>query len=107
MIDVTYHRKFNRVTVTGHAESGEMGHDLVCAAVTGLVITLGANVADLSTQGAARQPIVSIKPGDAEISCQPVRKMTSVVTLVFDTIMTGFNRLSLLYPENIRVALFE
>ena len=101
MITATYHRKYNRVTVTGHAHSGESGHDLVCASVSALVLTLAANVASLVTQESASKHIVLVKEGDAEISCVPHHRMKSVVTLIFDTVCTGFELLQTLYPENI------
>ena len=34
MITVVYHRDRNRVSVEGHAQSGEVGHDLVCASAS-------------------------------------------------------------------------
>lgn len=101
MITATYHRTYHRLTVTGHAYSGESGHDLVCASASALVLTLAANVGSLVTQGAAGKHIVSVKEGDAEIACTPNHKMRSVVTLIFDTVCTGLELLQTLYPENI------
>lgn len=101
MIQVTYHRTHNRLTATGHAGSGVSGHDLVCASVSALVLTLAANVASLVTQGSAGKHVVQVKEGDAEISCVPSHKMRAVVTLIFDTVCAGFELLQTLYPENI------
>ena len=44
MIQVTYYKSYNRVTVEGHALSGAPGHDLVCAGASTLAYTLAANV---------------------------------------------------------------
>ena len=44
MILVTYYRSYNRLTVEGHAHSGEPGKDLVCASASILAYTLAANV---------------------------------------------------------------
>lgn len=101
MIQVTYHRQHHRLTVVGHAHSGESGHDLVCASVSALVLTLAANVASLVTQGSAGKHNVHVQEGDAEIGCVPTHKMKAVVTLIFDTVCTGFELLQTLYPENI------
>jgi uncharacterized protein YsxB (DUF464 family) len=101
MITATYHRTYNRLTVTGHAHSGESGHDLVCASASALVLTLAANVASLTPSGSASKHVVFVKEGDAEISCVPNHKMRSVVTLIFDTVCSGFEVLQNLYPENI------
>ena len=101
MITATYHRSYNRLTVTGHAHSGEEGHDLVCASVSALVLALAGNVGSLITQGNASDHIVVVKSGNAEIACKPRHKMRSVVTLIFDTVCTGFEILQTLYPEYI------
>lgn len=101
MIQVVYHREHHRLTAIGHAHSGESGHDLVCASVTALVLTMAANVASLVTQGSAGKHIVRVQEGDAEISCVPHHKMKAVVTLIYDTVCTGFELLQTLYPENI------
>ena len=42
MIKVVYHRDHNKVEVTGHAHSGEAGHDLVCASASILVYTIAS-----------------------------------------------------------------
>ena len=101
MIDVTYHRKYNRLTIEGHAMSGESGHDLVCAAASALAITLASNVASLVTSETVKKHCIRVEEGSAEVSCEPIRKMTSVVTLIYDTVCTGFETLQRLYPENI------
>ena len=102
MIDITYHRQHHRLTVVGHACSGESGHDLVCASVSALVLTMAANVASLVTQGSARVQTIRVQEGDAEISCVPVARMRAVVTLIYDTVCSGFELLQTLYPENVR-----
>lgn len=101
MIDVTYHRKYHGVVVLGHAQCGEKGHDLVCAAVSSLVLTLAANVGSLAADGTVRDYNIRTADGEAEIRCVPVRRMNDVVTLIYDTVCTGFDLLQTLYPENI------
>ena len=101
MIHAVYHRKYHRLAVSGHANSGEKGHDLVCAAVSGLVLTAAANVESFVTQGNARSEVIQLNEGAAEISCIPVHKMKNVATLIMDTICTGFEVLQSLYPEYI------
>ena len=101
MIEITYHRQYHRLTAKGHACSGVSGHDLGCASVSALVLTLAYNVASLVTQKSVSKHMVRVQEGDAEISCVPTNRMRSVVTLVFDTICSGFELLQRLYPENI------
>lgn len=102
MISVTYDRTARRLTAVGHAGKGAPGHDLVCAAVSALVLTLASNVATFATQDSLRRQEMKIKEGEACISCLPVNKMRAVVTLVFDTVCSGFELLETLYPENIK-----
>ena len=102
MIEVTYNRKKHHVTVKGHAQSGEVGHDLVCAAASILVYTLAGNVALLcENKKRVRRPHVDIKEGDTCISCSPVHGFENVVTLIFDSICSGFDVLQQRYPANI------
>lgn len=101
MIQAVYYRKFNRLTVTGHAGSAEPGHDLVCASASMLAYTLAANVANMADNGQVRQPIIKTDEGDAEISCNPRHNLKSSVTLVFDSICVGFELLAHDHPQYI------
>ena len=101
MIQATYYRKYNRLTVTGHANSAEPGKDLVCASASMLAYTLAANVANMADNGQVRQPIIKNNEGDAEISCNPRHNLKNTVTLVFDSICVGFELLAHNYPEYI------
>lgn len=101
MIKAIYYRKYNRLTVTGHADSAEPGHDLVCASASMLAYTLAANVANMADHGQVREPIIKNEPGDAEISCNPRHNLKASVTLVFDSVCVGFALLQKDYPEYI------
>ena len=99
MIQVIYYRSYNRVTVTGHANSAEHGQDLVCCAASTLVYTLAVNVAKMAEFGQVREPVMKTSEGDAEISCNPKHNLKHVVTLVFDSLCAGFDLLATRYPE--------
>ena len=101
MIQAIYYRNYNRLTVTGHANSAEPGHDLVCASASMLAYTLAANVANMADAGQVRQPIIENNEGNAEISCNPKHNLKNTVTLVFDSICVGFELLAHDYPEYI------
>lgn len=101
MIHVVYHRHHNRVTVDGHAGSGPEGHDLVCASVSALALTLAGNVYYMKAQDAVHREIVKLKEGNAEIQCTPHRRYKDSVEQVFRTICVGFELLSTKYPNNI------
>ena len=101
MIRVTYHRLYNRVTVEGHAGMGPAGHDLVCAAVSALALTLAGNVSYMESQEAVRNVITKLEEGSAEIQCTPYRRYKDSVEQVFRSICVGFELLATKYPENI------
>ena len=107
MIDITYHRKFHRVTIKGHAHSAELGRDLVCAAVSALTYTLAGNVDALHQSGVAKNTIVQLREGDTEIQCDANRKDRPVVIVVFDAVCVGFQMLQECHPDYIRYTVVD
>ena len=105
MVEIKYDQQNHRVTVTGHAGSGQKGHDLVCASVTTLVLTLAQDIEDLIQRGAAADPVVDIQEGHAELACTAMAGWDAVVQLVFDTLCAGFHGLSEAQPEHVRYGL--
>lgn len=101
MIKVTYHRDLNRVGITGHAYSGEAGHDLVCASASILTYTLASFVENMKESGQVRYPTIKLEAGDAIISCNAPKRIKAQVTLAFDTLCAGFELLARSYPDNI------
>ena len=101
MIQVTYYKAYNRVTVEGHAQSGVPGHDLVCAGASTLAYTLAANVRNLELQEQVRDAVVTLEPGKAEISCKPNRKYKSIVAIIFYSVCVGFELLARDNPQYI------
>jgi len=99
MIKAVYYRKYNRLTVSGHAGSGEPGHDLVCASASVLAYTLAANVANMADHGQVRQPLIRMEEGDTEISCSPRHNLKASVTLVFDSVCVGYELLAHDHPQ--------
>lgn len=100
MIKVKYSRDKQCVEVKGHAESGEKGHDLVCASASILTYTLAAFVKNMHDNGQVKKATVKLDEGDSKVSCK-VNGHEAAVTLVFDSICTGFDLLAKSYPENI------
>jgi uncharacterized protein YsxB (DUF464 family) len=99
MIKIIYHRDKNRVSIEGHAESGEKGHDLVCASVSILAYTLASFVQNMKEAKQVYNPKTDLREGDALICCEPPSKYKNSVTLVFDSICGGFELLARNYPE--------
>lgn len=107
MITVIYHKKYNALTMEGHAYSGEPGHDLVCSAASMLANTLAANVAVLEDGGQVRDMHTELEHGKADVRCTPVGRYRAVVTVIFDAVCAGFALLARDYPENITYEVME
>lgn len=101
MIKVVYHRDLNRVSVEGHAQSGEIGHDLVCASASTLTYALAAFVNNMKAAGQTRYPTIELNEGNALIACNTSNKYKNSVMIAFDAICGGFELLAQSYPENI------
>ena len=101
MIQAVYHRKFHRLTIEGHAGSGEYGHDIVCSAASILAYTLANAVLNMAECGQVRDPKVELEVGNGEVSCRTIHKYEAPVTLIFDTLCAGFEFLAQQHPENI------
>jgi uncharacterized protein YsxB (DUF464 family) len=101
MIKVVYHRGLNRVGIEGHARSGEVGHDLVCASASILAFTLATLVKNMENAGQIRYPTIELNEGQALIACKVPGKYKATVTFAFDAICAGFGLLANDYPDNI------
>jgi len=99
MIRVAYCRGLCRVVIQGHAHSAEVGHDLVCAAVSALAYTLAGNVRELESRGKVRRAFIRLESGEAQIRCVPAAQQKEQVRQVFDGICLGFRLLAQRYPE--------
>lgn len=101
MIQVEYFRKKNRVKITGHAFSGEEGHDLVCAGVSALAYTLAANVGNMEDHGQAKNVKIELEKGCGIIRCEAISGCEEMVQRIFEAVCVGFELLCLNFPGNI------
>lgn len=101
MIQVTYFKKKNRVVISGHAFSGEAGHDLVCAGVSALTYTLAANVGNMEEQGIVKNAKVKLHKGHGTIRCNAAEGCEDMVKRIFEAVCVGFEILADRFPKNI------
>ena len=101
MIKAVYYRSENKLTVEGHAHSGEHGHDLICASASILTYTLASFVKNSYRARHTKKPILKLEPGDAVVSCKAKPRFKLAITLVFDAICAGFELLAKNYPDNV------
>ena len=92
MIDVAFTQEKGtlKLTVRGHADTAPKGQDLLCAAVSSLVLTAGETVRLLEKEGyLARPPLIRLKSGNAVIIITPHREVLAEAALCFWTVQAG------------------
>lgn len=100
MIEITYNREYHSFRADGHARSGEIGKDLVCAGCTTLVYTLVEALRKLHRSGALiDSPKVELTSGHASVSWTPSARMRSTVEIAVSSVICGFSILAAQYPE--------
>ena len=99
MIQVVCSPEECSVQITGHAGSGPKGQDLVCAAVSILVLTLEENVGKMAMHQMLEDYSVELSEGLACICCCPKPEYRMPVDMVLMSICTGFNLLAEKWPE--------
>ena len=83
-----------RLIMEGHAEQGEAGRDIVCAAASGIFYALAGYLSNFRRESAR---IGKIRSGSAEVSCGADGEEAMRLTYI------GLLQLALTYPENICV----
>lgn len=100
MIRAEYDRKGLCLTVQGHG-GGKYGEDIVCAAASILVYTLASDLKRLGRRW-VRKMEVSLREGDAVISCREVHGSRAVLELIFESVCEGFRLLQEQYPDRVK-----
>jgi uncharacterized protein YsxB (DUF464 family) len=99
MITVKYQRDAFRISIEGHARSGEFGKDLICASATILTHTMADVVSSMESAGYCSSSNAHIESGKADIACTPLPEYTDSVLIAMDAVATGFGILAHYYPE--------
>ena len=99
MTKVVYNPAEYRMEITGHAGYAIAGQDIVCSAISMLVMTLENMVSD---HAESLQPCIHRKDGERKIICSPTKGNTRKCLTIFDTIYGGFELLALNCPEHVK-----
>ncbi len=100
MIKVKFTPDTYTLDVTGHAEHGKKGEDIVCAAISTLFYTL-ADALYNSKAMLSEDIEFSDEDGNGHLSCKPKAEYEANVSLIYWTIMTGFELVASNYKENV------
>lgn len=107
MIHITYHQRIHSLEIQGHAQYGEMGKDIVCAAVSALFDTLAANARDMKQAGGVVHLETVEEDGIGKIYCKAATRYENLVRLMFDMICKGLELVALEYPDFVAYELVE
>lgn len=101
MISVIYDRQDFTLTVRGHANTAEYGHDLVCAAASVLLHTYSAAADLLYNRGYVKRINRDISSGNSSIGVEVAPDYVDVVRLALDSVVSGYEFLSARYEDAI------
>ena len=101
MIEIKFNPKTFTLDVTGHAEHGKKGEDIVCSAISTLFYTLAESlyqVRHMMTEDIS----FSDEDGNGHISCKPKEEYEANISLIYWTILNGFEMVEKNYKKNVK-----
>ncbi len=102
MINIKVKPKAFELDITGHAEHGKKGEDIVCSAISTLFYTLGEALYE-SRYMMAEDIVFSDEDGNGHLSCKPKEEYEANVSLIYWTILTGFDLVAKNYKKNVKL----
>ena len=102
MIDIKFNPNTYELDITGHAEHGEKGEDIVCAAISTLFYTLVKSLY-YSEHMLEEEFDFSDEDGNGHISCKPKPEFERNISLIYWTILNGFEEIEKNYDKNINL----
>ncbi len=102
MTEILYDRGELRLEMEGHALAGPKGEDLVCAALSILMMSVERRMQE---QADEMLPCVRREPGRFVIQCRPESENEARCRESFDTVFAGLSLLAENRPEHVRVSL--
>ncbi len=102
MINITFNPDTFTLDITGHAEHGKKGEDIVCSAISTLFYTLAETLYN-SRHMMAEETDFSDEDGNGHISCKPKAEYEANISLIYWTILTGFDLVAKNYKNNVNL----
>ena len=102
MINITFNPKTFTLDINGHAEHGKKGEDIVCSAISTLFYTLAQALYE-SKYMLSEDIVFSDEDGNGHLSCKPKAEYEGNVSLIYWTILTGFDLVSKNYEKNVNL----
>ena len=102
MIDIKFNPNTYELDITGHAEHGKKGEDIVCAAISILFYTLAESLTQSENMLEAEMTF-EYEDGNGHISCKPKKEFAANISLIYWTILNGFQLISENYKKNVKL----
>ena len=102
MINIKFNPNTYERDITGHAEHGKKGEDIVCAAISALFYTLAESLY-YSEHMLEETFDFSDEDGNGHISCKPKPEFEGNISLIYWTILNGFEVIEKNYEKNIKL----
>lgn len=102
MIKITFEPDTLTIDINGHAEHGKKGEDIVCAAISTLFYTLASSLYEVKHM-MAEDIDFSDEDGNGHISCNPKKEFEANVSLIYWTILNGFQMVADEYKKNVKL----
>lgn len=93
---VTNNGRFESFEVKGHAGSGPLGHDLVCSAISGIVLGGLNNLKDNSD-------VYKVETRDGYVFLEALKEVSKHDEIVLETIEKQIESVAYSYPKNVRL----
>ena len=100
MIEVKFKPDTFTLDITGHAEHGKKGEDIVCSAISTLFYTLADSLFRVRDM-MAEDIVFSDEDGNGYITCKPKPEYEANVSLIYWTILNGFDMVARNYKKNV------
>ena len=102
MIKITFNPKKYDIKITGHADHGKKGEDIVCSAISTLFYTLGETLYE-SREMLNGDFIFDNYNGKGHIWCRPKPEYEGNIARSYYTIMVGFDLVAKNYEKNVKL----
>ena len=102
MIDITFNPKDFTLDITGHAEHGKKGEDIVCSAISTLFYTL-AHALYESREMLSGDLVFSDEDGNGHLSCKPKEEYEGNIARTYWTILVGFDLVAKNYEKYVKL----
>ena len=102
MININFNPNTFTLDITGHAGHGKKGEDIVCSAISTLFYTLAESLYNSKTM-LAEDIDFSDKDGNGHLSCKPKAEYEANVSLIYWTILNGFQLVAENYKNFVKL----